>query len=377
MATESQQPIAVRRVNTSRNRSTDAGASGGKYNVEQLTFPSDLFSAGPAKYNNSWMMININMLQQSKYSKNTAMADLTEAERAADKRRDGEADARGNSQAGAIGNAALSAGVVRGATELGKVNMGSILTKSGAARNQAIMKQAISVFGKAAGTAAVTGAAVGAVVLTAGTASRETKRIAAAIQLPMPNQLTSAYNMKWGDDSTAMFDAMMRGLGNFAPSSIGDAASAATLGTGKLVNAQGLSAATGLAYNPKKEMYFESVGFRQFTLNYDLYPKTAQEADIIRNIVFMLKFHMHPEYKSEGRYTFVYPSEFDITFYHRGKENEWINKVATCVLTDLQVNYTPDGLWAAHSEGEPNKIQLSMTFRELTVLTKEMIDEGF
>ena len=377
MATESQQPIAVRRANTAKNRATDAGAAGGKYNVEQLTFPSDLFSAGPAKYNNSWMMININMIQQSKYAASTATANLSDAERAADNRRSGEADARGNSQAGAIGNAALSGGVVAGASALSKVNMSNVMSKQGPARKQAIMKEAVGVFGKAAGAAAATGAAVGAVVLTAGTATRETKRIAAAIQLPMPNQLTTAYNMKWGDDSTAMFDAMMRGLSNLAPGSVGDAASAAVLGTGKLVNAQGLSAATGLAYNPKKEMYFESVGFRAFTLNYDLYPKTPQEADIIRNIVFMLKFHMHPEYKTEGRYTFVYPSEFDITFYHRGRENEWINKVATCVLTDLQVNYTPDGLWAAHSEGEPNKIQLSMSFRELTVLTKELIDEGF
>jgi hypothetical protein len=105
----------------------------------------------------------------------------------------------------------------------------------------------------------------------------------------------------------------------------------------------------------------------------------------IDTIIRLFKFHMHPEYKSEGRYTFIYPSEFDITFYTKdGSENKWVTKIATCVLTDMRVNYTPDGQWVSN-EGNPgngagaapNSYQISMTFKELSILTKDTVAAGF
>lgn len=375
MAT-TQQPQAVRQQTSTTNRSTDASAAGGKYSVEQLTFPSDLFSAGPAKYANSWMMININMLEQSKYLGQTAQADLSKSEAEAANRRDANTDARNNSVAGLAGSAATTGAVVGAASVIKDLKMTDFLVKNKSARNAALAKAGAEVLGKSLRGAAIGGAAVGIVAASAGTAKRETKRIAAAIQLPMPNDLITSYGARWGEDSTNLFDVMARGLGNLG-SGVVDAAAAASLGAAGIIQAQGLSAATGLAVNPKKEMFFESIDFRTFQLGYKLYPKSAQEARIIHDIIFHLKFHMHPEYKSEGRYTFVYPSEFDITFFHRGEENDWVNKIATCVLTNLNVNYTPDGQWAQHSEGQPNAIQIQMTFKELTVLTKEMIDKGF
>ena len=365
-------PATIRKQKTDSNLKTASNAQGGKYTVDQLTFPPDLFTNGPAKYANSWMMININMLEQSKYLNESTQADISDIER----RRDTVADSRDNSPMGLTANAATSGGAVSAAKAIGELKLTDFLVKNKAARNAAMVKAGKEVFGKSLKGAATAAAAVGVVAAAAGTAKRETKRIAAAIQLPMPNELVTRYGVSWGEDDTNMFDAMARGLSNIT-SGVTDAAAAASLGAANLVQAQGLSAATGLAVNPKKEMYFRSVDFRTFQLNYRLYPKTPTEAQTIKDIIFHLKFHMHPEYNSEGRYTFVYPSEFDITFYHKGDENDWINKVATCVLTDLIVNYTPDSLWAQHDQGEPNAVQISMTFKELTVMTKEMIDKGF
>jgi hypothetical protein len=87
---------------------------------------------------------------------------------------------------------------------------------------------------------------------------------------------------------------------------------------------------------------------------------------------------MHPEYKSEGRYTFIYPSEFDITFFtNDGEENRWVTKIGTCILTDMSVNYTPDGQWVNHRDGAPNAFEVSLSFKELGILTKEDIAEGY
>jgi hypothetical protein len=123
-------------------------------------------------------------------------------------------------------------------------------------------------------------------------------------------------------------------------------------------------------------MIFSGVDFRNFTMDYLFYPKSMAETLYVKNIIDMLKFHMYPEYKSKERFTFIYPSEFDITFFvgTEGKENPWVNRVATSVLTNMAVNYTPQGVWAVHADGSPVMIQLSLTFKELSIITKDNLN---
>lgn len=369
----------IRTANESRNRTTNQEARGGKYAVDQLTFPQDLFTSGPAKYANSWVMININMLEQSNYLKELADVNLDAAEREQVNRRQTVADQRNNgSPASAIAQAAVSGAAVGAVKSLSDVNISKYIGPAATGARGRMVREDLAKVGRdSLKGAAITAVSVAPALLYAGTAKRETKRIAAAIQLPMPNQLNTRYSAGWSEDATNVFDAMMRGAANVTEGGMTEGLAAAGLGANAIAQNYGLSAATGLAVNPKKEMYFHSVGFREFDLAYKLYPKNEQEARILKNIIFQLKFHMHPEYKAEGRYTFIYPSEFDITFFHKGVENTWINKIATCVLTDFTVDYTPDGLWAQHDKGIPNVTQITMKFKELTVLTKEMIDEGF
>ena len=164
MADESQKPqtSAVRQINTSRNRTTDAGAGGGKYSIDQLTYPQDLFAPGGlAKYNNAWMMININMLQQSKYLKETTTVDLTDEEKQREMRNYTNAQSRGNTPAGAAAKAAAVAGGVKFANEISKLDFSKYIAQGMAAGPAAAAKSAVRdaavPFGKALGTAAVAG----------------------------------------------------------------------------------------------------------------------------------------------------------------------------------------------------------------------------
>ena len=85
---------------------------------------------------------------------------------------------------------------------------------------------------------------------------------------------------------------------------------------------------------------------------------------------------MHPEYKDSNNFLFLYPSEFDIEYYHGGEENLNIHRHTSCVLTELNVNYTPNGNFSTFVGGRPTQINVSMTFKELTILTKELIQQG-
>ena len=53
-----------------------------------------------------------------------------------------------------------------------------------------------------------------------------------------------------------------------------------------------------------------------------------------------------------------------------------LHRHTSCVLTELNVNYTPNGTYAAFPNGMPTQINVSMQFRELGLLTKDKVKDG-
>lgn len=353
---------------------TDPNARGGKYAVDNLTYPPDLFGGANA-YANSWVMININVQERAWNAPGQSYAEVELM--GSEKQRRLPYGAQDVSPAQGGATAAI---VVGGANAL-KTYLSK--PKQAGVNGSKAAVQSIKGMAGAGGAAALPFLAMAAL------GKRKAKRIKSAIQLPMPNQLTSNYSTNWTSDSTMMTDLMSRGpdvladvfanlgtAGNMTKAS--DPAANFVLSSAKLVGAGGVSAVTGLAANPKKEMIFEGVDFRSFTMTYRFYPKSEEESIRLQNIIAELKYHMHPSYLSEAKFTYVYPSEFDITFYAKdGRENQYVNKIATCVLTNMVVNSTPDGLWASHEAGAPVGIDLQLIFRELSLHTKESIQIGY
>jgi hypothetical protein len=56
-------------------------------------------------------------------------------------------------------------------------------------------------------------------------------------------------------------------------------------------------------------------------------------------------------------------------------ENNYYNRVATCVLQNCEVNYTPTGV-KSFEDGGPTQTTMSLTFKETEVLTKAKIIIG-
>jgi hypothetical protein len=192
--------------------------------------------------------------------------------------------------------------------------------------------------------------------------------------------------MQWSEEDTAILsmaasgiDEVMKALDSEGKSSdvkgVG-AAIIANLALNKAPGGAGASAALGLAANPKKEQVFKGVDFRTFQFDYQFFPRSVDEAKNVLEIIKTFKYHMHPEFKDEYNFIYLYPSEFDILYYQNGVENLNIHRHTSCVLTEMNVNYTPNGMFTTFPNGMPTQINVTMNFRELALLTKDKVQDG-
>ena len=58
-------------------------------------------------------------------------------------------------------------------------------------------------------------------------------------------------------------------------------------------------------------------------------------------------------------------------------ENDYFNRISTCVLQNVAVNYTPGDKVRTFHSGAPTQITMTLTFTETEILTKEKINQGY
>ena len=162
---------------------------------------------------------------------------------------------------------------------------------------------------------------------------------------------------------------------------LGEGIGAAILSLAKLPSAFGIKAsetiqaAAKVTTNPFREVLFEMMDFRTFGFKYKFMPRNDAELNSVKNIINTFKFHMHPEL-SENRFFLIYPAEFKIVYYMRNSVNNFVHKIGTCALTDMSIEYG-SGDYTTFSDGRPTEINLSLTFQETEMLTKEQILAGY
>ena len=139
--------------------------------------------------------------------------------------------------------------------------------------------------------------------------------------------------------------------------------------------------AKGQAVNPQQEMVFSKVNFREFEFPFEFAPKNAQEKDQMHKIINLFKFHMHPEYKGDTKGFFNVPSEFQITYMYREKINTYIPRISRCVLSNMNVDFAPEGVFSTFKADQggaaPVLSTMNLTFKETEIMTKERIAEGY
>ena len=139
------------------------------------------------------------------------------------------------------------------------------------------------------------------------------------------------------------------------------------------------------AQNNFLEATFTGIDFRKFSFSWKFTPKSPDEVKQVQKIIKTFKFHMLPEIKggNHGRW-FTTPAEFDLFYMFRGDENTYLNKIHTCVLLNMEVNYAPNGYQTfrplddkSNTGAPPTEIDMKLDFQETKLITKEDVELGF
>ena len=134
----------------------------------------------------------------------------------------------------------------------------------------------------------------------------------------------------------------------------------------------------GKSVNPQAEMVFKSVPFRSFNYPFEFAPKNEKEKEDVQKIISILKFHMMPE--KDGPGFLLAPSEFQITYMYKDGPNMYIPKISRCALTDMSVDYSPEGVFTTFKGDDkgahPVLTKMELSFTEMEIMTKETIAEG-
>lgn len=214
---------------------------------------------------------------------------------------------------------------------------------------------------------------------------RYTRRIKESIALHMPNGgLVYTEENKYEEISmTALAgsfigSAVSAAAGAFFPGEVGKVARDAMM---SLSDATGSAIKTGsqlLGYpiNPRAEVLFSTRPQRQWMFEVFLVPRSENESKIVKQIIQSLRFYAAPEISNSGWF-YIPPAEFDITFFWKGKENQNLPRINTCVLERIDVDYAPENTYSTFRNGHSVAVRLSLGFREVEILHKTRVYQGF
>ena len=158
------------------------------------------------------------------------------------------------------------------------------------------------------------------------------KRMKHAIALHMPNNFAIRSGAQYEEAETFMAQAFMQGVdvlsegdtdefkgiteGGTAKGTIEGLVSKLTEGGSAVVQSaalqnvpgsEAIQAMAGVAPNPKKEQIFKNMDFRTFQYDYQFFPRSMEESANIRNIINTFRYHMHPEFKDDDGFLYIYP----------------------------------------------------------------------
>ena len=179
--------------------------------------------------------------------------------------------------------------------------------------------------------------------------------------------------------ATAFLDTVPDELKNVAARQILGAIGSIIPGTQGLEEVAGM--ATGQIIADRMELAFKGLPKRGFQYTFKMIPKSEQEAEEIRKIVFTFKANMLPEIRegTAGRGMTV-PNTFDIRYMYMNTDNDFLHKISTCVLESMNVTYGGDRYRTFPDAGDgtpPVETTMTLNFKELELITKERVYEGF
>ena len=212
------------------------------------------------------------------------------------------------------------------------------------------------------------------------------------------NQAIAAYN-EGGGGGGGVRNAIQKVLPDL-PTAAADAILLSILGiSGSIPGIGGLresvEAAQGSILADRMELAFKGINKRQFQYTFKMIPKSSQEAQNVRKIIFAFRNAMSPEFHDterglHGRHMVV-PATFEIEYMYKGSQNRFMHKIADCFLETMTVNYGGDRFqtfpeenfeqqFPEHNGGRGAPLvetTMTLNFKEIELITREKINEGY
>lgn len=205
----------------------------------------------------------------------------------------------------------------------------------------------------------------------------------ALIQLPLPTNLQNQLGANYEDSSGLLTELTTQFLQGDASSNLTNAVDAlseagvalATSTTDALTGgARSLVERTIVA--PRVPVLFKGMNFREYSFEHNIAPKSAADSGLVLDMINQLKDGMLPQ--EVNSFTLSYPDEFDIAFFSitngRASQNKFLFGINRSVMTSFSVNYNGQGTPRFfEDDGAPVNIQISMSFREILIPTRESV----
>lgn len=193
------------------------------------------------------------------------------------------------------------------------------------------------------------------------------------ISLYMPDNIQFEYTAQY--ENYTLADAV--GSAHIPLLSRGVKAITSTIDKGGNTAARALLNYAGYVFNPQQQTMFEGIDFRPFSMGFTFTPFSRVESDVIKKIIKKFRSAAAPTIvTSAAGFFFNAPSVFKIKFMYAGKENQNITKLKTCVLENVSVDYSPNG-WTAFNDGSPVQITMALSFREVELVDRVAIQQGY
>lgn len=180
-------------------------------------------------------------------------------------------------------------------------------------------------------------------------------------QVFIPPTISASYSASWAKTELSFLGNVLKSAMSSLPQ---QATNAATLLNREVVN-------------PQSELLFQGIDHRTFSYNFNLFPKNTNETTLIKNLVLFFKSNMSSEIANNtATMVLRYPNYFRIRYLKKGTDNPFLNKIAYCVLESCDVTYK-DGATGFHKDGSPSSVNLTLRFREIEPIYRQMINEGY
>ena len=252
------------------------------------------------------------------------------------------------------------------------------------------------------------------------------------VMLPIPQDVANEIQQTWqGKQFTALgraaVSAAAAGRFSDAKSVLGDAKgnlialqqSLTSLalntlpGVGGNISFNDLAGTTrGVVINPNAELLYDSPQMREVGMVFKMVASNRQESEQIRSICKTFRMNASPQYggmdendpeewqktknqflkmaggkpgsdlEKENQWGDMYnfirvPNLCKFTFMKGNNVHPYLTQFKPCAISNVEVNYTPDGTYTTHPDGAPIAVEIKLSFMETKVVFAQEIGAGF